>query len=641
MTIRTERSASFRFTHFVMGFAFSLGIFAASASAATIQVDVLSDEADGILVGGVSLRDAINEANDTPGPDIIAIGIEGTITLGADLPIVTSDIEVRGDEAGVVVINGNGQFRAFVIQNPSATVTIRNITIENCLTFPGDVSGATGGISTGAAILLLSGRLIVDSTRFVDNTASGGSGGAIYASGGRLELIACTFERNAAIGGIAGDGGVTSVGGHGGALYVGADAAAFGAELQFGSGSDSNWATHDANAIGDDDDIFGTVRALPVVLSILRLGVSRTRLDEVTYVVAFSESVSGVDATDFSLVTTGVSGAAITSVEAVIGSTYAVTIATGAGSGTIALQLNDDDSIRNMESLSLGGVGTGNGDFLAEAAFSIDRTRPRVSSIDAEANSASNSSEITFVISFSEPVTDFDDAGDVHIEHAGTIHDAIEFTQISDATYEVALSGVTGEGTIRLFVKAGAAADFVGNPSLVDPLGAAIAFDDVRPTIESIDFLDEVKLAERAVFTIRFSEPISGLTADGLIVSHAGTQHDELTIREIDERRYRIELLGVQGVGEISITLRAGSLTDQAGLTNVEYRSEAVAVDATPPMPVAEGLFEPLPPDAGSETSAPAASESGICGTGALPMMGLLSAFAIMTRRGSRRPDVN
>ena len=62
------------------------------------------------------------------------------------------------------------------------------------------------------------------------------------------------------------------------------------------------------------------------------------------YTVSFSEAVTGVTAADFSLATSGVSGASITDVTPVDGSNgaqYVVTVDTGAGDGTIALQLNE------------------------------------------------------------------------------------------------------------------------------------------------------------------------------------------------------------------------------------------------------------------------------------------------------------
>lgn len=91
--------------------------------------------------------------------------------------------------------------------------------------------------------------------------------------------------------------------------------------------------------------------ANPTVLSILRNSgtlVSTTA----SYAVSFSESVSGVDSSDFTCITTG--GASFNSLSVSgSGSAYTVTISGISGNGTIALKLVDNDSIVNSASQPL------------------------------------------------------------------------------------------------------------------------------------------------------------------------------------------------------------------------------------------------------------------------------------------------
>jgi len=82
------------------------------------------------------------------------------------------------------------------------------------------------------------------------------------------------------------------------------------------------------------------------VSSINRVGTTPTNATSVQFTVIFSESVTGVDTGDFTLATTGVSGASISTVSpAGPATTYTVTVNTGSGDGTIGLNLVDDDSI--------------------------------------------------------------------------------------------------------------------------------------------------------------------------------------------------------------------------------------------------------------------------------------------------------
>ncbi len=104
----------------------------------------------------------------------------------------------------------------------------------------------------------------------------------------------------------------------------------------------------------------------PVVSSMVRANPNPTGLASVTWNVTFSKIVTAVAANDFALVQAGgVSGAAITSV-AGSGANWTVTASTGAGNGTLGLNLIDDDTIIDGAGNPLGGAGLGNGNFTGE-----------------------------------------------------------------------------------------------------------------------------------------------------------------------------------------------------------------------------------------------------------------------------------
>ena len=74
------------------------------------------------------------------------------------------------------------------------------------------------------------------------------------------------------------------------------------------------------------------------VSSSVRAGVNPTSASFVNFIVVFSEAVTGVDISDFTLTTAGVSGAAVSSVSG-SGSVYTVTVNTGTGNGTLRLDI--------------------------------------------------------------------------------------------------------------------------------------------------------------------------------------------------------------------------------------------------------------------------------------------------------------
>jgi len=121
------------------------------------------------------------------------------------------------------------------------------------------------------------------------------------------------------------------------------------------------------------DPCAGWAYAGPVVTDIVPADPNPNNISSVRYTVTFSTAVTGVDTTDFSLTTTGgISGAALGGVSG-SGSTRTVTIQTGSGSGTLRLDLLDDDSIQDASGKPLGGVGTGNGNFTDGGVYSINK----------------------------------------------------------------------------------------------------------------------------------------------------------------------------------------------------------------------------------------------------------------------------
>ena len=96
----------------------------ASAEAATFTVSNLSDS------GAGSLRQAILDANGTPGADQVTFGssLSGQITLASQLPNVTDPLDVVGPGADRLTVSGNFNSRIFYIY---PTVHGTPVTISN------------------------------------------------------------------------------------------------------------------------------------------------------------------------------------------------------------------------------------------------------------------------------------------------------------------------------------------------------------------------------------------------------------------------------------------------------------------------------------------------------------------------------
>ncbi len=122
-----------------------------------------------------------------------------------------------------------------------------------------------------------------------------------------------------------------------------------------------------------DSNVLDGVVAIPYgffVKSINRENANPTDATSVDFTVFFMEPVTGVNAGDFVLTTTSITGATITKLTGA-GDTYTVTIDTGSGNGTIRLDIVDDDSIKDAFNNPLGGIGDGNGDYISGETYTI------------------------------------------------------------------------------------------------------------------------------------------------------------------------------------------------------------------------------------------------------------------------------
>ena len=127
-------------------------------------------------------------------------------------------------------------------------------------------------------------------------------------------------------------------------------------------------------------------KTVPVVTAILRSNTSPTAANEISFRVGFTESVSGVDASDFALHATGnISGASITNISG-SENMYTISVKIGNGNGTLALRIIDDDSIIDALGNPLGGVGINNGDFFTGEEYIINKIPQKITTQTFKSN---------------------------------------------------------------------------------------------------------------------------------------------------------------------------------------------------------------------------------------------------------------
>lgn len=245
----------------------------------------------------------------------------------------------------------------------------------------------------------------------------------------------------------------------------------------------------------------GTMRTpepAPRVLSIKRNGPATVlaATTSVAWTVAFSEDVKDttVDAGDFTLTPTGnASGVVVTGVSKVTDSVYTVTAgtSTAAGQGTVALTVDDNDTILAVsDSDKLGGAGIDNGNATG-GGYTIDRVAPSV--VVAQSTSQADptgTTPILFTATFSESVTGFD-AADVTYTGSAPAGASITVSG-SGQDYVISFNSVPGSGsrTITPSIAAGTATDAAGNGNAASTsTDNTVTYNPAgpTPTIASVD----------------------------------------------------------------------------------------------------------------------------------------------------------
>jgi predicted outer membrane repeat protein len=144
--------------------------------------------------GPGSLRQALADAAEKPGPDTIFIGpsfngeVADTITLTGELAVNDTTGRVTIDASlvpGGVTLDGNNSTRLASVL-AGASLTLKNLTLTR-----GNGNGGDGGAIYNA------GTVAAEDCMFTANTATG-NGGAIFSSNSVLTLTRCTVSGNTA-----------------------------------------------------------------------------------------------------------------------------------------------------------------------------------------------------------------------------------------------------------------------------------------------------------------------------------------------------------------------------------------------------------------------------------------------------------
>jgi len=195
----------------------------------------------------------------------------------------------------------------------------------------------------------------------------------------------------------------------------------------------------------------------PTVTGINRADSDPTNASSVGFTVTFDESVSDIETGDFAL--TGTASGTINSVSASSGTTVTVSVNGITGDGTLGLNFDFDA----LDSVADAAGNAAAADFTGQT-YTIDNTAPKPDVDEAAGQMDPTSTQpINFSVDFGEDVTGFE-ASDLTLGGSAPGTKSAVITG-GPASYNVAVSGLTDDGTVIVSVKVGAAQDQAGNSS--------------------------------------------------------------------------------------------------------------------------------------------------------------------------------
>jgi Domain of unknown function (DUF4347)/RTX calcium-binding nonapeptide repeat (4 copies) len=343
--------------------------------------------------------------------------------------------------------------------------------------------------------------------------------------------------------------------------------------------------------------VYSIDKTPPVAASIIRNGAETLNASSVSYTVAFSQNVTGVDAADFTLVSSGITGASIGSITPVDGKTYTVAVNTGSGDGTLALNLTDNDSIKNALGVVLADVGNGNGNFAGQS-YTILKSAPVVAGITLVNPNPIAAGSVNYAVTFNQNVTGVDVA-DFALVASGLTSTGITSVTGSGKNYNVLVNTGNGSGSLGLnlvdndsiknAVNLSLGGAGTGNGNLT---GQAYNITKTPPRVASISRLEGSPTNAAIVnFSVIFTENVLRVDAAdfALVTNVTGARIDAVT--RVNSNYYTVAVNTGSGNGAIALNLidddsilnSLGIVLGGTGTANGNFKGEAYTIDRTSP----------------------------------------------------------
>jgi len=336
--------------------------------------------------------------------------------------------------------------------------------------------------------------------------------------------------------------------------------------ISIGSGTASDLAGN-AAAASSPSATFSCDSILPTV-TIGAPSIASTKTSPISYTVTFADS-NFSDSTLFTaskvtLVKTGTATGSV-AVSAGTGTTRTVTISSVAGTGTLAISV----AAGSAKDLS-GNLAPGSS---ISATCIVDNTSPTISISAPSVTQVNTNNSIVKPVAYTVTYNDTNftssslSLADITLLTTGTATGTVSVDSGSGSSRVVSISGVSGEGTLKIAIAAGSATDLLGNLAPATIASQAIVVDNTAPTIS----IGPPSLTSTKTGPVTYNVTYADLNFDSSNLSPAkislistGSATGVITVTGTGNSR-KVSIGSISGEGTLAIAIAADSASDLAG----------------------------------------------------------------------------
>lgn len=277
----------------------------------------------------------------------------------------------------------------------------------------------------------------------------------------------------------------------------------------------------------------------------------------IVFTVLFSEPVTGFANSDISF-TGSTAGGTLAAAVTGSGEQYTVSVTGMTTSGTVVASIPASAAVDADNNPTGASTSTDN-----TVTFNSPPPTVTINSAVGQPDPTTGG-PIAFVVTFSKPVTGFtgSDVSFTGSTAGGTLAAAVSG---SGAEYTVAVSGMTSNGTVVASIPAAAAIDAGSQPNAASTsTDNTVQFTAGAPTVTINQAAGQTDPSSAAsiVFTVQFSEPVTGFTASDIAFTGSTATGTLVAVVSGSGPLYTVTVTGMTGSGNVVVSIAAAAATD-------------------------------------------------------------------------------